>query len=70
MSTFAFEHRSGELGLANTIVEQLTLPFLNSNRNVFINPHFTSYSILQYLLEHGLIDLGTVSAHRRDVPAY
>ncbi|KRZ76957.1 hypothetical protein T10_2736 [Trichinella papuae] len=34
-----------------------------------MDPHFTSYSILQYLLEHGLAAEGTVSAHRRDVPA-
>ncbi|KRY98940.1 hypothetical protein T11_18079 [Trichinella zimbabwensis] len=34
-----------------------------------MDPHFTSYSILQYLLEHGLAAEGTVSALRRDVPA-
>ncbi|KRZ75180.1 hypothetical protein T10_11821 [Trichinella papuae] len=34
-----------------------------------MDPHFTSYSILQYLLEHGLTVVGTVSAHHRDVPA-
>ncbi|KRZ76210.1 hypothetical protein T10_1628 [Trichinella papuae] len=34
-----------------------------------MDPHFTSYTILQYLLEHGLTAVGTDSAHRRDVPA-
>ncbi|KRX25062.1 hypothetical protein T07_1958 [Trichinella nelsoni] len=64
--------RSGEqrqIGLANTIVEQLAQPFLNPNRNAFMDHYFTSFFTVEYFLEHGLRVVGTVSAHRRDVPA-
>ncbi|KRX58953.1 hypothetical protein T09_1078 [Trichinella sp. T9] len=36
--------------------------------NVFMDRYFTSYSIVQHLLELGLTAVGTVSANRRDVP--
>ncbi|KRY18199.1 hypothetical protein T12_14479 [Trichinella patagoniensis] len=64
--------RSGEqrqIGLANTIVEQLAQPFLNPNINSFMDRYFTSFSTVEYFLEHGLRAVGTVSAHRRDVAA-
>ncbi|KRX25125.1 hypothetical protein T07_9233, partial [Trichinella nelsoni] len=31
--------------------------------------YFTSYSTVEYFLEHGLTSVGTISAYRRDVPA-
>ncbi|XP_003372747.1 hypothetical protein Tsp_11734 [Trichinella spiralis] len=58
--------RSGEerqIGLANTIVEQLAQLFVNSYRNVFMDRYFASYSIVQHHLEQG-----TVSVNRDDVP--
>ncbi|KRY39438.1 hypothetical protein T01_15774 [Trichinella spiralis] len=64
--------RSGEqrqIGLANTIVEQLAQPFLNPNRNAFMDRYFTSFSTVEYFPEHGLRAVDTVSAHHRDVPA-
>ncbi|XP_003378774.1 hypothetical protein Tsp_12175 [Trichinella spiralis] len=54
--------------LSNTIVEQWAQPFVQSNRNVFMDRYFTSDSIVQHLLERGLIAVGTVYANRRDVP--
>ncbi|KRX24456.1 PiggyBac transposable element-derived protein 4 [Trichinella nelsoni] len=68
---FLYTGRSGEereIGLTSTIVAQLALPFVQSNRNVFMDRYFTSYSIVQHLLELGLTAVGTVSANRRDVP--
>ncbi|KRZ67635.1 hypothetical protein T10_3872 [Trichinella papuae] len=54
--------------LSNTIVEQLAQPFVQSNRNVFMDRYFTSHSIVQHLLENSLTAVGTVSANRHDVP--
>ncbi|KRY38303.1 PiggyBac transposable element-derived protein 4 [Trichinella spiralis] len=68
---FLYTGRSGEereIGLTSTIVAQLAQPFVQSNRNVFMDRYFTSYSILQHLLDLGLTAVGTVSANRRDVP--
>ncbi|KRX72418.1 hypothetical protein T06_12542 [Trichinella sp. T6] len=45
-------------GLASTNVGQLAQPFVNSNRNVFMDGYFTSYSIAQHLLEHDLTAIG------------
>ncbi|KRZ82547.1 Glycerol-3-phosphate dehydrogenase [NAD(+)], cytoplasmic, partial [Trichinella sp. T8] len=57
-------------GLASTNVGQLAQPFVNFNRNVYVDCYFTSYSTVQHLLEHGLTAIGTVFAHVcRDVPA-
>ncbi|KRX72741.1 hypothetical protein T06_9524 [Trichinella sp. T6] len=65
--------RSGEerqIDLASTKVRQLAQPFVNSNRNVFMDRYFTSYSTVQYLLPHGLTTIGAVFAHVcRDVLA-
>ncbi|KRY26799.1 PiggyBac transposable element-derived protein 4 [Trichinella spiralis] len=52
--------------LSNTIVEQWAQPFVQSNRNVFMDRYFTSDSIVQHLLERGLTAVGTVYANRRD----
>ncbi|KRX76756.1 hypothetical protein T06_1818 [Trichinella sp. T6] len=50
-------------------MKQLAQPFLNPNRNAFMDHYFTSFSTVEYFLEHGLRAVGTVFAHRRDVPA-
>ncbi|KRY56108.1 hypothetical protein T03_11983 [Trichinella britovi] len=39
-----------QIGLASTNIGQLAQPFVNSNRNVFMDRYFTSYSIEQRLL--------------------
>ncbi|KRY46321.1 hypothetical protein T03_5283 [Trichinella britovi] len=68
-----YTSRSGEerqIDLASTKVRQLAQPFVNSNRNVFMDGYFTSYSTVQHLLPHGLTTIGTVFAHVcRDVLA-
>ncbi|KRZ50658.1 hypothetical protein T02_2732 [Trichinella nativa] len=51
------------------VLKQLAQPFLNPNRNAFMDRYFTSFSTVEYFLEHGLRAVGTVFAHRRDVPA-
>ncbi|KRX56889.1 Plasma kallikrein [Trichinella sp. T9] len=58
-----------QIDLASTIVGQLAQPFVNSNRNVYMDCYFTSYSTVQHLFEHDLTAIGTVFAHRRDVLA-
>ncbi|KRZ48295.1 hypothetical protein T02_12944 [Trichinella nativa] len=58
-----------QIDLASTKVGQLVQPFVNSNRNVFMDRYFTSYSTVQHLFEHGHTATGTVFAHRRDVLA-
>ncbi|KRY42059.1 hypothetical protein T01_3424 [Trichinella spiralis] len=57
------------IGLASTNVRQLAQPFVNSNKNVFMDRYFASYSTVKHLLEHGLTSVGTIFAYRRDVPA-
>ncbi|XP_003376070.1 putative parathyroid hormone 2 receptor [Trichinella spiralis] len=72
LKDWLYTGRSGEqrqIGLANTIVEQLAQPFLNPNRNAFMDRYFTSFSTVEYFPEHGLRAVDTVSAHHRDVPA-
>ncbi|KRZ83806.1 hypothetical protein T08_10910 [Trichinella sp. T8] len=64
--------RSGEesqIGLASTNVGQLAQQFVNSNRNVYMDCYFTSYSTVKHLFEQDLTAIGTVFAHRRDVLA-
>ncbi|KRY13313.1 hypothetical protein T12_8678 [Trichinella patagoniensis] len=64
--------RSGEerqIDQASTKAGQLAQPFVNSNRNVFMDRYFTSYSTVHHLLEQDLTAIGTVFAHRRDVLA-
>ncbi|KRX80898.1 hypothetical protein T06_4586, partial [Trichinella sp. T6] len=56
-------------GRTSTKVGQLAQPFVNSNRNVFMDRYFTLYSAVQHLFEHGHTATGTVFAHRRDVLA-
>ncbi|KRZ47708.1 hypothetical protein T02_7258, partial [Trichinella nativa] len=58
-----------QIDLASTKVGQLAQPFVNSNRNVFMDRYFTSYSTVQHFFEHGNTAIGTVFAHRRDVLA-
>ncbi|KRY18990.1 Chymotrypsin-like elastase family member 2A [Trichinella patagoniensis] len=58
-----------QIDLASTTVGQLAQPFVNSNRNVYMDCYFTSYSTVQHLFEHDLTAIGTVFAHRRDVLA-
>ncbi|KRX21464.1 hypothetical protein T07_15206 [Trichinella nelsoni] len=59
-----------QIGLASTNVGQLAQQFVNSNRNVYMDCYFTSYSTVKHLLEHGLTAIGTVFAIVcRDVPA-
>ncbi|XP_003382162.1 putative HEAT repeat-containing domain protein, partial [Trichinella spiralis] len=58
-----------QIGLASTNVGQLAQPFVNSNRNVFMDRYFTSYSTVKHLFEQDLTVIGTVFAHRRDVLA-
>ncbi|XP_003377874.1 diacylglycerol kinase alpha [Trichinella spiralis] len=58
-----------QIDLASTKVGQLAQPFVNSNRNVFMDRYFTLYSTVQRLFEHGHTAIGTVFAHRCDVLA-
>ncbi|KRY05906.1 hypothetical protein T12_1896 [Trichinella patagoniensis] len=58
-----------QIGLASTNIGQLAEPFVNSNRNIFMDRYFTSYSAMQHLFELGLTAIGAVFAHRRDVLA-
>ncbi|KRX35980.1 hypothetical protein T05_15145 [Trichinella murrelli] len=55
--------------LASTNAEQLAQPFVNSNRTVYMDRYFASYSTVEYFLEHGLTAIGTLFAHRRYVLA-
>ncbi|KRZ51300.1 hypothetical protein T02_6785 [Trichinella nativa] len=64
--------RNGEerqIDQTSTKAGQLAQPFVNSNRNVFMDRYFTSYSTVKHLLEHGLTAIDKVFAHRRDVLA-
>ncbi|KRY44932.1 hypothetical protein T03_3679 [Trichinella britovi] len=57
--------RSGEerqIDQASTKAGQLAQPFVNSNRNVFMDRYFTSYSTVKHLLEHGLTAIDKVFA--------
>ncbi|KRX35040.1 hypothetical protein T05_5667 [Trichinella murrelli] len=58
-----------QIDLACSIVGQLAKPFVNSNRNVYTDCFFTSYSTVQHLSEHDFTAVGTEFAHRRDVLA-
>ncbi|KRX38786.1 hypothetical protein T05_15929 [Trichinella murrelli] len=67
-----YADRSGkesQIGLASTNVGQLAQQFVNSNRNVYMDCYFTSYSTVKHLFEQDLTAIGTVFAHRRDVLA-
>ncbi|KRZ88432.1 hypothetical protein T08_12717 [Trichinella sp. T8] len=64
--------RNGEerqIDQASTKAGQLAQPFVDSNRNVFMDRYFTSYSTVKHLLEHGLTAIDKVFAHRCDVLA-
>ncbi|KRX78373.1 hypothetical protein T06_16188 [Trichinella sp. T6] len=56
-----------QIDLASTNVEQLAQPFVKSNRTVYMDRYFASYSTVEYFLEHGLTAIGTLFAHRRYV---
>ncbi|KRZ58627.1 hypothetical protein T02_14424 [Trichinella nativa] len=58
-----------QIDLASTNVEQLAQPFVKSNRTVYMDRYFASYSTVEYFLEHGLTAIGTLFAHRRYVLA-
>ncbi|KRX79371.1 hypothetical protein T06_10603 [Trichinella sp. T6] len=58
-----------QIGLSSTNIGQLAEPFVNSNRNIFMDSYFTSYSTMQHPFELGLTTIGAVFAHRRDVLA-
>ncbi|KRX38901.1 hypothetical protein T05_2499 [Trichinella murrelli] len=66
-----FDHQNHIMNLQDfaSCDKQLAQPFLNPNRNAFMDHYFTSFSTVEYFLEHGLRAVGTVFAHRRDVPA-
>ena len=61
------EHR--QTGLTQNSVEELSIPFHHTSRNIYMDRYFTSFSVVSFLLEHGLTAVGTVTASRRDVPA-
>ena len=61
------EHR--QTGLTQSLVEELSIPFHHTNRNIYMDRYFTSFSVVSFLLEHGLTAVGTITASRRDVPA-
>ena len=58
-----------QTGLTQSLVEELSTPFHHTNRNIYMDCYFTSFSVVSFLLEHGLTAVGTVTASRRDVPA-
>ncbi|KRY44919.1 hypothetical protein T03_5818 [Trichinella britovi] len=53
-----------QIDLACSIVGQLAKPFVNSNRNVYTDCFFTSYSTVQHLSEHDF----TAVDHSRITP--
>jgi hypothetical protein len=56
------------VGLPELIVLKLTQRFSQTNRNIFTDRYFTSFSLLENLLANGLTITGTIKEGRRDVP--
>jgi hypothetical protein len=56
------------VGLAQKIVLELTCPYYGTNRNIYMDRYFNSFSLLEELLANGLTMTGTIVSTRRDVP--
>ena len=52
------------VGLGEQIVLKLTEKYYGTNRNIFTDRYFTSFSLLEKLLANGLTITGTINANR------
>lgn len=50
------------------ICKRMTIPIINSNRNLTTDNYFSSYELAEYLLGVGLTFLGTLKRNKREVP--
>jgi hypothetical protein len=56
--------------LAKHLVEELAAPFFNTGRNIVCDNYFTSHELATELVSKNLTLLGTIRAHRREIPRY
>jgi hypothetical protein len=56
------------VGLAKKTVLHLTRHYYATQRNIFVDRYFSSFSLIDELLTNGLTMTGTICAHSRDVP--
>ena len=57
-----------ERNLGENVVMMLTEPYYHTGRDIITDNYFTSHCLATPLLEKGLTLLGTIRAHRREIP--
>ena len=64
-----FHHIRREQGLGSRVVLQLKEPYRHKNYHVFCDNFFSSPTLFDQLLDHGLYACGMVGYDRREFPS-